>query len=183
MFDQVQYVIGEFQNIQSHLQLQRPNVLLRDPSTKKVVETVKSNVPDLIIIDGTLAASQIATEGANVLFRFRRGQQFPGDPALSWTINGEKGEIRLQAFGGSSLHAGSYGAPVTIEVHDFASDQVQKSEWSWQSWQEELAIVGRSVGVLYDKFAEGEFEGAPSFETAMVRHEQLATVLAGWDEK
>ncbi|KAL5095455.1 hypothetical protein Trisim1_000230 [Trichoderma cf. simile WF8] len=183
LFDQVQYVIGDFQNIQSHLQLQRPNVLLRDPSTKKVVETVKSNVPDLVIINGTLAASQIATEGANVLFRFRRGQQFLGDPALSWTINGEKGEIRLQAFGGSSLHAGSYGAPVTIEVHDFASDQVQKSEWSWQSWQEELAIVGRSVGVLYDKFADGEFEGAPSFETALVRHEQLATVLAGWDEK
>ncbi|UKZ75739.1 hypothetical protein TrVFT333_003432 [Trichoderma virens FT-333] len=183
LFDQVQHVLGDIQNLQSHIQLQRPNVLLRNPSTKEVVETVKSNVPDLIIINGTLAASQIATKGANVLFRFRRGQQFPGEPALSWTINGEKGEIRLQAFGGSSLHAGSYNAPVTIEVHDFASDKVQTSDWSWQSWQEELAILGRSVGVLYDKFADGALEGLPSFESALVRHEQLATVLAGWDEK
>ncbi|KAL7944935.1 hypothetical protein V8C42DRAFT_324127 [Trichoderma barbatum] len=182
LFDQVQHVIGDVQGLQSQVQLQRPNVLLRDPSTKEVVETVKSNVPDLIIINGTLAASQIATEGASVLFRFRRGQQFPGEPALSWTINGEKGEIRLLAFGGSSLHANSYNAPLTIEVHDFASDQVQKSDWSWQSWQEELPIVGRSVGVLYDKFADGVVQGAPSFGSALVRHEQLETVLAGWDE-
>lgn len=183
MFDQVQHVLGDLQGLESHLQLQRPNVLLRNPSTKEVVETVKSNVPDLIIINGTLAASQVAADGANVLFRFRRGQPFPGDPALSWTINGEKGEIRLQAFGGSSLHANSYTAPLTIEVHDFASDQVQKIDWSWQSWQEDLAIVGRSVGVLYDKFADGVVEGAPSFETALVRHEQIASALAGWDEK
>ncbi|KAL7939285.1 hypothetical protein V8C35DRAFT_286226 [Trichoderma chlorosporum] len=182
LFDQVQHVLGDVRGIQSHLQLQRPNVILRDASTKADVETVKSNVPDLIIINGTLAASQIAAEGANVLFRYRRGQQFPGEPALLWTINGEKGEIRLQAFGGSSLHASSYNAPVTIEVHDFASDQVQKVDWSWQSWQEDLALVGRSVGVLYDKFADGVVEGAPSFETALVRHEQIATVLAGWDE-
>ncbi|KAL7796752.1 hypothetical protein V8C37DRAFT_371351 [Trichoderma ceciliae] len=183
LFDQVQHVVGDLQDIKSHLQLQRPNVLLRNPSTKEVVETVKSNVPDLIIINGTLAASQIAAEGANVLFRFRRGQPFLGEPALSWTINGEKGEIRLQAFGGSSLHANSYTTPVTIEVHDFASDQVQTFEWSWQSWQEELPIVGRSVGVLYDKFSNGIVQGVPSFETALLRHEQLASVLAGWDEK
>ncbi|RFU74812.1 oxidoreductase family [Trichoderma arundinaceum] len=183
LFDQVQYILGDLQNIQSHLQLQRPNVLLRDPSTKEVVETVKSNVPDLVIINGTLAASQIAADGANVLFRFRRGQQFLGEPALSWSINGEKGEIRLQAFGGSSLHANSYNAPVTIEVHDFASDKLEQVDWNWQGWQEELPVVARSVGVLYEKFADGVFEGAPTFETALFRHEQLGTVLAGWDEK
>ncbi|KAH6609085.1 oxidoreductase family [Trichoderma cornu-damae] len=183
LFDQVQHVIGDLQNLQSHLQLQRPNVLLRDPATRQVVETVQSNVPDLVIINGTLAASQTAADGANVLFRLRRGQHFPGEPALSWAINGEKGEIRLQAFGGSSLHANSYAAPVTIEVHDFASDQVEKIDWSWQGWQEELPVLARSVGVLYEHFADGVVEGAPSFETALVRHEQLARVLSGWDEK
>lgn len=118
-----------------------------------------------------------------MLFRFRRGQPFLGEPPLSWTINGEKGEIRLQAFGGSSLHAGSYDAPVTIEIHDFATDQVQKIEWGWQSWQEELPVVGRSVGLLYERFADGVAEGQPTFETALVRHEQLAKVLAGWEGK
>ncbi|KAM0262140.1 hypothetical protein ACHAQJ_001883 [Trichoderma viride] len=183
LFDQIQHVVGDLRDLKSRLQLQRPNVLLRSPSTKEAVETVKTNVPDLVVIDGTLAASQIATEGATVLFRFRRGQPFLGEPALSWTINGEKGEIRLQAFGGSSLHANSYTAPVTIEIHDFASDQVQKIEWSWQNWQEELPAVARSVGVLYENFAGSVVEGAPSFETALVRHEQLAKVLAGWEGK
>ncbi|GFP59893.1 galactose/lactose metabolism regulatory protein GAL80 [Trichoderma asperellum] len=182
LFDQVQHVLGDLQDLKSRLQLQRPNVLLRNPSTKEIVETVKSNVPDLVIIDGTLPPSQIAADRASVLFRFRRGQPFLGEPPLSWTINGEKGEIRLQAFGGSSLHANSYDAPVTIEVHDFATDQVQKIEWGWQSWQEELPVVGRSVGLLYERFADGVVEGQPTFNTALVRHEQLARVLAGWEE-
>jgi hypothetical protein len=183
VFDQIQHVLGELQDIQSRLQLQRPKVLLRDPSTKEVIETVTSNVPDLVVVDGTLAASQTTAEGASVLYRFRRGQPFLGEPALSWTINGEKGEIRLQAFGGSSLHANSYSAPVTIDIHDFASDKVQKIEWSWQSWQEELPVTARSVGVLYENFADGVVEGTPSFETALVRHEQITSVLASWGGK
>lgn len=183
MFDQIQHVIGDLQNIQPHLQLQRPNVLLRDSATKEVVEVVKSDVPDLIIFNGNLAASQKAVEGANVLFRFRRGQAFPGEPGLTWAINGEKGEIRLQAFSGATLHANSYDAPVTLEVHDFASDKVEKVDWSWQDWQEALPVVGRSIAVLYDKFADGPFEGQPTFETALVRHEQLETILADWDPK
>ncbi|OTA02633.1 hypothetical protein A9Z42_0030140 [Trichoderma parareesei] len=183
LFDQIQHVIGDLQNIQPHLQLQRPNVLLRDSATKEVVEVVKSDVPDLIIFNGNLAESQKAVEGANVLFRFRRGQAFPGEPGLTWAINGEKGEIRLQAFSGATLHANSYDAPVTIEVHDFASDKVEKADWSWQEWQEALPVVGRSIAVLYDKFADGPFDGQPTFETALVRHEQLETILAGWDPK
>ncbi|KAL6876939.1 hypothetical protein J3F83DRAFT_430333 [Trichoderma novae-zelandiae] len=183
LFDQIQHVIGDLQNIQPHLQLQRPNVLLRDSATKEVVEVVKSDVPDLIIFNGTLAASQKAVEGANVLFRFRRGQAFPGEPGLTFAINGEKGEIRLQAFSGATLHANSYDAPVTIEVHDFASDVVKKVDWSWQDWQEKLPVVGRSIAVLYDKFADGVSEGLPSFDSALVRHEQLETILADWDPK
>lgn len=181
MFDQIQFVLGDVQNITPHLQLQRPNVPLRDPSTKQVVETVKSNVPDLIIINSTLPASPTAAEGANVLYRFRRGPPFHGEPPLVWTITGEKGEIRLQSFTGVALHANSYNEPVDIEVHDFATDEVQKVEWTWQSWQEELPGVGRSVALLYDKFAYGPFEGAPTFETALSRHEQIENhILAGW---
>ncbi|RYP76576.1 hypothetical protein DL771_001645 [Monosporascus sp. 5C6A] len=48
LFDFVQSALGEVQVEHSHLQLQRPDVKIRDVSTGKVVETVRSDVPDLI---------------------------------------------------------------------------------------------------------------------------------------
>ena len=183
MFDQVQHVLGELVDIQPHLQLQRPQVKLRDPATGEIVETVKSDVPDLIIATGSLHASETTQEGASVLLRFRRCQPFKGEPALVWTINGEKGEIRVVAQGGSTLHASAYSQPVTIEVHNFETDEVESVPWEWQDWQNGLPDVARSVGAVYEKFAEGDDKNVPSFEDALVRHRQLNEILASWDKK
>lgn len=147
-------------------------------STGKVVGDVDSELPDLIINTATLAGSHIVKEGATVLTRFRRGQQFPGTPPLTWTINGELGEIRLLAWGGTALHASVYDKSVTIEVHDFASDKVTPVEWDWADWQKKLPVNARSVGALYEAYADGR--KVPGFKDALVRHEQLETALERW---
>ncbi|KAF7562914.1 hypothetical protein G7046_g1250 [Stylonectria norvegica] len=180
LFDQIQHVLGELKDLKGHVQLQRPDVKLRDPSTKKIVETVKSDVPDLIIATGSLAASETAQKDATVLYRFRRGQPFKGEPALVWTINGEKGEIRLVVQGGTTLHANAYGDAITLEVQDFATDEVEPVEWKWNDWQEELPGLSRSVAAVYDRYAEGHGKGLPSFEDAFVRHQQLGQILGNW---
>ncbi|KAL6360052.1 hypothetical protein LRP88_05750 [Fusarium phalaenopsidis] len=181
LFDQVQYILGDIGNFKSRLHLQRPNVKLRDLATNKIIETVKSDVPDLIFATGTLKESETSQEGASVLIRFRRGQPFPGEAPLAFTINGEKGEIRLKAEGGTSLHANSYDAPVTIEVDDFETGKVEKIVWQWQDWQKELPVVSRSVATVYEKFAEGDRKGLVSFYDALLRHEQLNELLREWD--
>ncbi|EEU38030.1 uncharacterized protein NECHADRAFT_48319 [Fusarium vanettenii 77-13-4] len=181
LFDQVQYVLGDIANFKSRLHLQRPNVKVRDPATNKIIETVKSDVPDLIFATGTLKGSETSQEGASVLIRFRRGQPFPGEAPLVFTINGEKGEIRLKAEGGTGLHANSYDAPVTIEVDDFETGKVEEIAWQWQDWQEELPVVSRSVAAVYEKFAEGDRKGLVSFYDALFRHEQLNGLLREWD--
>lgn len=173
--------MGDIGNFKSRLHLQRPNVKLRDLATNKIIETVKSDVPDLIFATGTLKESETSQEGASVLIRFRRGQPFPGEAPLVFTINGEKGEIRLKAEGGTSLHANSYDAPVTIEVDDFETGKVEKISWQWQDWQEELPVVSRSVATVYEKFAEGDRKGLVSFDDALLRHEQLNGLLREWD--
>ncbi|KPM41812.1 hypothetical protein AK830_g4754 [Neonectria ditissima] len=177
VFDQVQYVLGEINDLRTRVQVQRPNVRIRDPATNKVIETIKSDVPDLVFSAGTLAASSTAQDGASVLLRFRRGQPFRGDPALVWTINGEKGEIRLVAQDGTALHANAYSGPVTIEVDDFETNQVEAVEWEWEGWQEELPLVSRSVAAVYDAFAEGGNNSIASFGDALVRHKQLTGLL------
>ncbi|KAK2599920.1 hypothetical protein QQS21_005303, partial [Conoideocrella luteorostrata] len=49
LFDFVQSAVGEIitESIGSQLQLQRPQLRIRDPETKAIVETVQSDVPDL----------------------------------------------------------------------------------------------------------------------------------------
>ncbi|KAJ6437445.1 oxidoreductase family protein [Purpureocillium lavendulum] len=196
LFDQIQHVLGDMDDIQTRLQLQRPDVKLCDPATRQVTETTRSNVPDLIIATGTLSASAAAAAaaaaaassgagaaqpGASVLISYRRGQPFAGSPGLVWTINGERGEIRLTAAGGPTLQSSAYTEPVTIEVHDFMSDEVETVDWAWEPWQEELPIPGRNIAQLYENFAEGRRDAStPSAEDALKRQRQIEEILAPW---
>ena len=180
VFDQVQHVLGDLGDLRARLQLQRPEVKLRGESGE-VTETTRSNVPDLVIATGTLTASEVAQDGASVMVSFRRGQPFPSSPGFVWTVNGEKGELRLTARGGPTLQANAYTEPVTIEVHDFQTDAVDSVAWAWEEWQTELPVRGRSIATLYDLFAEGKSDGAvPSFEDALERHVQLEKLLERW---
>ena len=181
MFDQVNFVLGNVQEVQSRLQIQRPDVKLRDPETGETTETKRSNVPDLIQILGALPESSIVEKNASISFRFRRGQPFPGDPALVWTINGTKGELRLVARGGTTLHASAYTEPVTIEVHDYATDKVEQVDWQWEDWQEELPIIARIIGKVYDEYAGEGREKVPTFEDAQKTHQQLEEILSGFE--
>ncbi|KAL0936226.1 oxidoreductase family protein [Colletotrichum truncatum] len=176
LFDQIQYILGDVSNLKSHTQIQRPNVKIRDPQTKEITETVKSNVPDLVITTGTLPASDITAENATLLVRFRKGQPFKGEAPLVWTINGEKGEIRLTSDVSTSLQASAQVQDIRIEVHDFESDEVETVEWGWEDWEAELPPLARSIGAAYEAFAEGK--EVPTFEDALKRHEQIESILS-----
>ncbi|OHE98189.1 oxidoreductase family protein [Colletotrichum orchidophilum] len=175
LFDQVQHVLGEATIQHAHTQIQRPAVKIRDPSTQQVVETVTSNVPDLLVATATLPTSGlVAAQGATLLARFRRGQPFHGEPQLSWTINGEKGEVRLTSQNSVALQAFADVDWVKIEVHDFESDEVETVPWAWEEgWQAELPVPARCIGGAYEAFAEGEGTAVPTFEDALRRHEQI----------
>lgn len=163
-------------NLEGHLHLQRPMVPLRDASTKETVGTAISDVPDLVVVTGNSASS-----GASILMRTRRGQAFPGEPKLVWTISGEKGEIRITAEAeGTTL---AFADPATLEVHDFATDEVRRVDWAWEPWQQELPLPGRAVAMLYERFAQDEGRGMPSFKDAVRRQVQLEKIVKAWTEK
>ncbi|KAH7324260.1 hypothetical protein B0I35DRAFT_348900 [Stachybotrys elegans] len=176
LFDQLQHLMGDFVNLKPQLQIQRPTMKIIDPSTKEIIHSATSDVPDLIFATATLAESPITRGGASVLLRFRRGQPFPGDPHLDIAINGEGGEIRLRAMGGTALHATAYNGPVVTEVHDYKTDKVETVEWEWADWQDSLPLSARSIGMLYESFADANSK-PPTFEDALIRHEQLEEML------
>lgn len=186
MFDFVQSVLGEAIELHPHFQLQRPNVKLRDASTDTIIDTTVSDVPDLIVVTGSLKGSDTVQNGAILSVRFRRGQQFKGEASLTWHINCEQGEIRLIAPSGTSLQAHAYSEPVTIEIHNFATDEVHSVEWEWPKWEEEadIPIIGRSVAMMYEAFHAETVSGGsreyPDFGDASKRHEQLASLISQW---
>lgn len=176
MFDQVQSALGEFEDIQTHLQLQWPHFNLINPATGAVTGTSTSNVPDYITLTARLPASETTAQDASVLFYFRRGPPFPGDSQLSWSVLGTKGELRITAESDSGLHVTSAG--VKLQLHDFESNEVTDLEWKWEPWQEELPLRARSVAAVYERLANGE--SVPTFAEATKRHGQLDGFLAEW---
>ncbi len=179
VIDSVQFILGDVQDdgAQARFQLQRPEIKLRDPNSGEIVGTVRTDVPDLFLLTGSLPASALVKQGATLHARFRKGPPFKGEPAFVWTISGEEGELRLVSPAGPALQANSYSSPVTIEVHDFATDQLVPVAWEWSAWQLEIPLAGRSIAALYEAFAAGDESAYATFEDALRRHEQLDTWL------
>jgi hypothetical protein len=173
VFDFVLSVVGELDpsSVHARTQLQRPDIRIRDPTTNKIIEHITSDVPDLLSLHGALASSPQSVPGATLSFLFRRGQPFPGTPSLVWTINCERGEIRLISPTGIALQASASDESVKIQVHYFATDEIENVEWAWNKRQEELPLFARSVSECLYAFAEGreEGDGWAGIESAAVR--------------
>ncbi|KAF2030190.1 oxidoreductase [Setomelanomma holmii] len=173
VFDFVLSVVGELEDssVRSRSQLQRPQIRVRNPSTKEIVDHITSDVPDLLAVHGTLTGSPHAVPGSTLSFFFRRGQPFPGTPSLTWSINCVRGEIRLISPSGISLQAAAYDEPVSIQVHHFVTDEVDNINWGWNDRQLELPIRARTVSECLYAFADhrGEDDGWAGLESAAKR--------------
>lgn len=180
VFDWVQHVLGDLGDIQSRLQLQRPKLNVVDSHTGRPVDTMISDVPDLIHVTGTLPETEHIVKNATLHMRFRRAQAFQGDPALVWTIFGEKGEIRLTAVFDTMLQV-SQLLDVTIEVHDHKAHEVERVDFKWGSYPE-LPHLARSYGPIYEAYANGTTGTYADFEHGLKRHKQLDKMLEKWDK-
>lgn len=186
MFDYVQAAIGEVlkETLHVHTQLQRPDVRIRDPAQDNaIVDTVRSDVPDLLSLHGTLAGSATVTGGATVTAYYRRGQPSFGDASFTWSLTCERGEIRLVAPEGANLQANAYKQPVTIQVQHYDKDgTVEEVPWAWSDGQGELPAPARSVMTQYEAFAAGDVTRVVSIESALSRAKQVEQLMAGKGE-
>ncbi|KAH6655943.1 hypothetical protein BKA67DRAFT_534850 [Truncatella angustata] len=176
LWEFLQHVLGDAQDIRSQCQLQRLEVGLVSSETGTVIETVKSDVPDIAFVTATLKGNGFIQEGASLLVNFRRGQPFPGEPHVTWTINGEHGEIKFTAEGGTTPRTIA-SMPIKIVVHDFATGRVEDIGWNWNSWQQQLPAAARGVAGLYDAYAREDTKAYSDFDHALKRHKHLEAML------
>ncbi|EMD70200.1 hypothetical protein COCSADRAFT_50008, partial [Bipolaris sorokiniana ND90Pr] len=146
-------------SIHSKSQIQRPTLGVPDAETKNVTHHVTSNVPDLLSLHATLTPSAQTVPNATLTFLFRNGPAFPGDPALTWTINCEKGEIKLVSPTSPFFQFSDNDAAVKIQVHDFASGEVRDVACEWGEQQMGVSILARDVMGCLFAFVEGREEG------------------------
>lgn len=78
---------------------------------------------------------------------------------LVWTINFERGEIKLVSDTSPFLRFHDGSGPVTIQVHRFDSDEVKEVAWDWSEEQKQVPIIARDVMKTLLDFAEGKKEG------------------------
>lgn len=169
MIDYVNFVLGEFTSFSSHLAIQRPEVAITHDGN--VAETVKTDVPDLIMLHGTVSS------GVPLSVTFRRGQPFKDDPGLVWNIHGLTGEIKVQGPG-PSLQASD--ADAKIWLHDFEKNEIE--EVKWETPFPELPGQARNVASMYEAFARGDESKFPTFEHAVVRHRQIEELYASFEK-
>lgn len=183
VFDFIQSALGNVEgDLQSRLHVQRPEVKIQDVVTKEIVETVRTEVPDLIIATGSLQASAHVQAGATLLLRYRRGQPFKGEPGFVWTVTGEKGEIRVTVPNGPTLNASAENGD-TVEVYDFATDSVEDVGFSWPEDKRDLPVPARNIGSVYEAFTAGDESKYATFDHALKRHRQLEQMAAKFPGK
>lgn len=175
----MQHTLGDIQNIQSHLQLERPTLKVQDAWTGRLAETVVSDVPDLIYVTGTMAETEHITKNATLHIRHRRGQAFLGDPALIWSISGEKGEIRLTCLSSTTLQISSM-ADVTIDICDYKTNEIERVPLKWGA--SELPILSKSYAPIYEAYASGDVGKYADFDHGAKRHKQLDELWVSWDK-
>lgn len=163
---------AEFSSFTAHLDLQRPHVPITNHKGE-VIETVTSNVPDLIKVFGTLASSNTPVD-----IRYRRGQTFKGSPGFEWLVTGELGEIKISGPG-PSLQA--LDMAYTMEVYNFEQDEVEVVKWEEEGYPN-LPVPARNVARLYDLFAKGDQALYPDFDDAVLRHSELDAVFRSSEE-
>lgn len=139
--------------------IQRPEINVKDPRTGRIIETIQSDVPDLLSLSGHLNKSAIAAPNAALTYFFRVGKPFPGNPSCVLNIYCEKGEIQLTGPDGPALEFTPEDNPVTIKVHYFDNDSVEEVPWEWSKEQLEVESVARGVQQCLYAFADGKPEG------------------------
>jgi predicted dehydrogenase len=164
MIDYVHEVLGDWEDFQSKMQIQRPvlNVTALDGS---VTGTVESDVPDFLTVHGTLKPSKAdISPGALLSVTFRAGPSLKRQPGFTWTINGSRGELVITAPGPYLMSGNSYNGLVQIHCHDHNSDEIREIGWDWEEYQKKLGIRARSVVEMYERYARWVESGKGNVE-------------------
>ncbi|KAF2629124.1 oxidoreductase family protein [Macroventuria anomochaeta] len=161
LIDFVHEVLGDWQDFHALGQIQRPSLKVVGANGQDA-GSVKSDVPDFLSVHGTLQNNKgVVAPGATLLATFRLGPQFKDEPGLVWTINGEKGELRLAAPGPYLQSGYSFDGPITIVHHEHATDKLTELGWDWPDWQKDYGLRARSAAELYERYAEWVENGCP----------------------
>jgi hypothetical protein len=171
--DSIANVLGAIKLTSSNLSLLYPDIKVLS-SSGDVLRTIKSNVPDLVHMEGSLPSHN----NAPMAILLRRAPPFKGTPALIWAVHGQSGEIRVEAVG-TMIHAVDSGVKILVE--DFESGEVETVSWEDPMAGKGIKGPASNIGALYEAFAGGEKGAWPTFEDALQRHKMLEEVWGDWN--
>ncbi|CAD0097605.1 unnamed protein product [Aureobasidium mustum] len=166
------HILGEVESFDVIMGIERPKVNLIDLSNQgKVVGTIDKDTPDNIAMQGRFQSGPIFN------YDLRSAAAFPGEPALRWTIVGEKGDILVTnpAAMFDITHEG-----VKIQLHESGKDKAEPIELPADDLAN-LKHPAQNVGRLYEAYAKGDTKGYCDWNLALKRHELIEEMFQRGD--
>ncbi len=171
--DSIANVLGPIKLTSSKLSLLRPDIKVLS-SSGDVLRTIRSDVPDLAHMEGSLPSHN----NAPTTIHLHRAPPFKETPTLIWAVHGQSGEIRVEAAA-TMIHAFDSGAKILVE--DFESGEIETVTWEDPMAGKGIEGAANNIGALYEAFAGGEKGTWPTFEDALQKHRMLDEVLGDWN--
>ncbi|CAK7235874.1 hypothetical protein SCUCBS95973_009415 [Sporothrix curviconia] len=158
LMDVVESTVGTYipGTVHAHTQLQSPNVAIMDPSTGNIVETIRSNVPDLMSLHGFVQSARTNHEPVSLTLHYQQGFPFPGTPALDWILTGTKGKIRLVDATGVSFYGGPGPDGVNIQLWKLGDETAETVNWAYSELQLEVPPTARAMQTLLYSYADAK---------------------------
>ncbi|ERT00989.1 hypothetical protein HMPREF1624_02225 [Sporothrix schenckii ATCC 58251] len=158
LLDAVETTVGNFipGTLHSHTQLQKPDIKIIDPATKEIIETVRSDVPDLLSLHGFVKSARTHNEPATLTLHYERGFQFPGHPSLEWTMTGTTGKIRVVEPAGTSFETDPGPDGLTIQLWTFDTNKVEDVPWGYSDLQLQVNPRARTTQTLLYAYADAK---------------------------
>ena len=150
----------------------RPTIDIFDPEQSgQKMEPIQKDTPDQVLLQGRFES------GALFSYHLRGGDPFPSEPGLTWSIYGEKGEIRIT----NPITAVDIShQSVSIRLHEFGQKEAQVLELP-EDELSDLPHPVQNVGRIYEAYAKGTAGGYPDWEKGMKRHELIEEMWSrGW---
>ncbi|KAK3381157.1 putative oxidoreductase [Podospora didyma] len=179
--DSFTYVLGDFETLQSTLQVQWPSVAVLDMSTGEVVNPAHPRTaPDHTMVQGRLKSGAVAS------ISYRHNKVSVDEHNIRWIISGTQGEIEVTSPASTQWQIGDlasklrvrYGKESEIEEVDYLAELATDHEDVT-----ELNSFALNIGLVYEAFRKGNTARYATFEDSLKTHRLLNRIVEASDFK
>ncbi len=162
-------ILGDFRTVQATLKTHGKSIPLFDAAGKVTEPAYKATAPEFILIQGVLESGAISS------INFRCTPDAVDQTGTRWVISGTDGELELDYPTGSFVQFNQADAKVTLRKW---KSEPLTIDFKREEPTHVAKVMDHAINTarLYEAFATGDNDGAPSLEDTARVHELIEKI-------